>query len=235
MHLHRFIYNFDLTKKQVLITDKNIISQIKKVLRLKTGKEIILVNGFGVEAQVKILNFNNRMILGKILGVLEINREPQKEVNLYISILKRENFELVCQKATELGIKNIIPMITEHTIKLNFKKDRILKIIKEAAEQSGRGILPNLLDIKKFNEAILEIKKDNLNILFDPSGENFKNKLKLISENEKINIFIGPEGGWSIEEIKFAKQNNFEIIKLSNLIFRAETAAQIASFLGIYF
>ncbi|MGC8775975.1 MAG: RsmE family RNA methyltransferase [Minisyncoccia bacterium] len=238
MRLHRFIYDFDLTKDKVLITDKSIIFQIQKVLRLKTGKEIILVNNFGQEAQIKILNFDNGMILGKILNIYELNRESQKEVNLYVSILKKENFELVCQKATELGIKNIIPLISKYTVKLNFNRERLERIIKEAAEQSGRTSIPHLLNIQKFNDIILNLKNNNfkqLNLFFDPNGKNFKEVLKLISANEKINIFIGPEGGWSEEELNLAKENNFEIVKLSDLIFRAETAAQIGSYLAIYF
>ncbi|MCX7589665.1 MAG: 16S rRNA (uracil(1498)-N(3))-methyltransferase [Patescibacteria group bacterium] len=235
MRLHRFFYDFDLTKNKVLIQDKEIIHQIKKVLRLKVGKEIFLFNNKNQEALVKIKNFDNGMILAEILNVYEINREPQKEVNLYVAILKKENFEIVCQKTTEIGVSNIIPIITEHTVKLNLKYERLERIIKEAAEQSGRTKIPNILKIEKFNEVVSKVNQNDLNLLFDPQGQNFKEVLQFISTHNKINVFIGPEGGWSENEIVLAKQNNFKIVSISSLTFRAETAAQIGVFLSVYF
>lgn len=235
MRLHRFFYNFDPTKNKFLIKDKEIIHQIRKVLRLKTGKKFILFNQDNKEALVKILNFDQGMILVEILNTLEINREPQKEVSLYLAILKKENFELVCQKATEIGAINICPLITDYTVKLNLNYERLKRIIKEAAEQSGRSKIPNLLEIIKFNDLISKINKNDLNLFFDPRGQNFKEILNLVSNNKKINIFIGPEGGWSSDEINLARKNNFEIVSLSNLIFRSETAAQISLYLALNF
>lgn len=235
MRLNRFFYDFDETKNKILIQDKEIIHQIKKVLRLKIGKEIILFNKKNKEALVKILNFENGMILAEVLNILEINREPQKEINLYISILKKENFELVCQKTTEIGVSNIYPLITDYTVKLNLNYERLNRIIKEAAEQSGRNKIPSIFPIQKFKDLILKINKNDLNLFFDPEGECFKNILNSISNSKKINIFIGPEGGWSIDELNLARQSNFKILSFSDLIFRAETAAQLACFTCIYF
>lgn len=235
MRLHRFFYNFDSTKNKFLIKDKEIIHQIRKVLRLKTGKKFILFNQDNKEALVKILNFDQGMILVEILNILEVNREPQKEVNLYLAILKKENFELVCQKATEIGVTNICPLVTDYTVKLNLNYERLKRIIKEAAEQSGRNKIPNLLEIIKFNDLILKISKNDLNLFFDPSGQNFKKILNLISNHKKINVFIGPEGGWSENELNLAIQNQFKILNFSSFILRSETAAQIAVFIGLNF
>lgn len=235
MRLHRFFYNFDSTKNKFLIKDKEIIHQIRKVLRLKTGKKFVLFNQDAKEALVKILNFDQGMILVEILNTLEINREPQKEVNLYLAVLKKENFELACQKVTEIGVANICPLITDYTVKLNLNYERLKKIIKEAAEQSGRNKIPNLLEIIRFNDLIFKINKNDLNLFFDSSGQDFKKILNLISKNKKINIFIGPEGGWSLNEINLAKQNNFKIISISDFILRSETAAQISVYLSLNF
>lgn len=235
MRINRFFYNFDETKNNVLIQDKEIIHQIKKVLRLKTGKEIILFNQNNKEALVKILNFSNNIVTGEIINIYDVNREPQKEVNLYVSILKKENFELVCQKTTEIGISNIYPLISDYTVKLNLNYERLKRIIKEASEQSGRSKIPNIFKIEKLENIILNINKNDLNLFFDLNGQNFKNLLKDIANYNKINIFIGPEGGWSNNEINLAKANNFKIVNFSSLIFRSETAAQIASYIAIYF
>lgn len=235
MRINRFFYNFDETKNNVLIQDKEIIHQIKKVLRLKTGKEIILFNQNNKEALVKILNFSNNIVTGEIINIDDVNREPQKEVNLYVSILKKENFELVCQKTTEIGISNIYPLISDYTVKLNLNYERLKRIIKEASEQSGRSKIPNIFKIEKLENIILNINQNDLNLFFDLNGQNFKNLLKDIANYNKINIFIGPEGGWSNNEINLAKANNFKIVNFSSLIFRSETAAQIASYIAIYF
>jgi len=231
MHLHRFILNFELNKEKVLIKDKEIIFQIRRVLRFRPGKKIILVNNnLGKEALAEILNFNDDLITVKILEVFESKKEYEKEVQLYIAILKKENFELVCQKTTEIGVKKIIPLITEHTVKLNFKKERILKIIKEAAEQSGRLIIPEFLEIQKFEDVVSNLKNNGLNLFFDPNGEKLKNFEKEILNHKLINVFIGPEGGWSEKEINLAKENGFLIANLGNFTLRAETAAICSTF-----
>jgi len=231
MHLHRFILNFELNKEKVLIKDKEIIFQIRRVLRFRPGKKIILVNNnLGKEALAEILNFNDDLITVKILEVFESKKEYEKEVRLYIAILKKENFELVCQKTTEIGVKKIIPLITEHTVKLNFKKERILKIIKEAAEQSGRLIIPEFLEIQKFEDIVFNLKNNGLNLFFDPNGEKLKNFEKEILNHKVINVFIGPEGGWSEKEINLAKENGFLIANLGNFTLRAETAAICSTF-----
>jgi len=231
MHLHRFILNFELNKEKILIKDKEIIFQIRRVLRFRPGKKIILVNNnLGKEALAEILNFNDDLITVKILEVFESKKEYEKEVRLYIAILKKENFELVCQKTTEIGVKKIIPLITEHTVKLNFKKERILKIIKEAAEQSGRLIIPEFLEIQKFEDVVSNLKNNGLNLFFDPNGEKLKNFEKEILNHKVINVFIGPEGGWSEKEINLAKENGFLIANLGNFTLRAETAAICSTF-----
>ena len=231
MHLHRFILNFEFNKEKVLIKDKEIIFQIRRVLRFRPGKKIILVNNnLGKEALAEILNFNDDLITVKILEVFESKKEYEKEVQLYIAILKKENFELVCQKTTEIGVKKIIPLITEHTVKLNFKKERILKIIKEAAEQSGRLIIPEFLEIQKFEDIVFNLKNNGLNLFFDPNGEKLKNFEKEILNHKVINVFIGPEGGWSEKEINLAKENGFLIANLGNFTLRAETAAICSTF-----
>ena len=226
MRLHRFFCNFDKTKDKIFISNKEIIYQVRKVLRLKTGKKIILFNNKNQEVLVKILNFDNSLIMGEIIDAKSINCELQKEINLYISILKKENFELVCQKATEIGVRRIIPLICDYTVKLNLKMERLYRIIKEAAEQSGRGIIPELWDICSFNQAIKNIKSNGLNLFLDPSGKDFKD-LKKIKSSFNMNVFVGPEGGWSGAELNLAQTMQFSIIKISPFILRAETAALI--------
>jgi len=142
--------------------------------------------------------------------------------------LKKSNFELVCQKATEIGVKEIVPIITKNTVKLNLNFKRLEKIIKEAAEQSKRGILPKLGKILTFREALKKVQNFELKILFDESGKNFKS---LKTKAQKRGVFVGPEGGWDRAEIELAKKENFQILNLGKLNLRSETAAILATFL----
>ena len=148
--------------------------------------------------------------------------------------MKKDNFELVVQKATEVGVKEIYPIISKRTVKFDFKKERMDKIIKEASEQSMRISLPILHQTIFFQEALKESSQNQLNVFCDLSSPLFSEilKEKLIPKKiDSLGIFIGPEGGWSEEEIHLAKDNNFLMVKLSDLVFRSETAAIIAVYL----
>lgn len=235
MRLDRLIYNFDNSDSHLRIIEKELIHQIKNVLRLKIGEKIIFVSGAGREAEALLINTNKNYLDFKLINNLNNNSESKLKVTLYCSILKRENFELVVQKTTEVGIKEIVPIITERTIKLNLRADRINKIIKEAVEQSGRIAIPNLKDVMIFKKAMAYATEEHtINILFDLNGESIEsNKLASllkISKEDSVGIFIGPEGGWSLAEISLAEKSGFKILSLGETTLRAETAAIIASY-----
>ncbi|MBI4993923.1 16S rRNA (uracil(1498)-N(3))-methyltransferase [Candidatus Wolfebacteria bacterium] len=233
MKLHRFFGNFDLNLSQIEIFDKNILNQLKNVLRLKSGDKIILCDGNSNEAFGVIDFLSKNLVKIKIEKVYKNENEPKNYVILYCAILKKENFELIVQKATEIGIKEIVPIISERTIKLSFKSDRMEKIIKEAAEQSDRGELPILQSAINFEDAVKNASKNNLNLFFNINGEKIdqENQQK---ENQKIGIFIGPEGGWSENELAMIKKSgNFKIKSLGSLVLRAETAAIAASYIAV--
>ncbi len=204
--------------------------QIKNVLRLGTGEEIILVNGQSQEAIVKIITYGKDFVSAEIQTVRENKNEPERRVILYCSILKRENFELVVQKATEVGVSAIVPVICEHTIKTGLKKERLVKIIKEAVEQSGRGMVPDLSEPISFEQAVKEAQQNDENFFFDPSTSfrvdfDFKKK-------KTVGLFIGPEGGWGNFEIDLVRQRGFKMVSLGKLTLRGETAAIVASYLA---
>ena len=235
MRLHRFIGNFDLSNKGVSANDADFINQAKNVLRLKYGDKLILCDGNLNEAVAEIVNLNKEFVELKILETYKNQNEPaspaggpERNVILYCPILKKENFEWAVQKAVEVGVREITPIITARTVKLGLNKDRLEKIIKEAAEQSGRGILPRLNETIIFDEAIKSAKENDLNLFFNIGGKNVQHSMSNIS---KIGIFIGPEGGWDEEEIKKAQSSNgFTIVGLGKTVLRAETAAVIESY-----
>lgn len=230
MREDRFFVNFKIEKGNFEIESKEIFHQLKNVLRKRVGEKVILFNGKGKECLAEIKKFFRDKIEVEILEVEENKSEPQIFVSLFCSILKKANFEFVVEKATEIGVKEIFPIICKNTVKLGLKMERLRKIAKEAAEQSGRGILPTISKSIEFKEAIERAENSELKILFDSSGENF---FKVFKKAKKISIFVGPEGGWTREEIELAKSKNFEIINLGKLNLRAETAAIAGSFLAV--
>ncbi|MDP3057359.1 MAG: RsmE family RNA methyltransferase [bacterium] len=234
MRLHRFIGNFSLEQNRFKIYDAEILNQARNVLRLGKGDSLILADGKLNEASVKIIESDKKFLEVEILEHNINKNEPEIYGVLYCSILKRENFEWVVQKATECGIKEIVPLVSARTVKLGFKKERLEKIIKEAAEQSGRGILPILYEPQKFDEALKSAEQNDLNLFFEMNYPLLDREELKVGKNKKIGIFIGPEGGWSGEELKLVKDeieknDKFKTAGLGKLTLRAETAAVVAS------
>ena len=227
MRYHRFIGNFDLSKKTIEVTDMGLISQWHSVLRLKTADTVILCDGNGHESEATIVNMEKKVTTLSIVDSKEIIRGTQKDVTLYVSILRRENFEIVVQKATEIGITKIVPLLTERTVKTGFNETRFKKIILEASEQSGRTILPTISSPTKFADAIATINPKET-VLFDLSGKQLEtNDYRLIT-----NLFIGPEGGFGDKEVSIARDRDCIIASLGELTLRAETAAIVVSYLA---
>lgn len=173
---HRFIGKFPLEAKQFWISDDELAHQAREVLRLKPGEEIILSDGEGREAQTEIVSCDRGAVEVKILEVRAGLNEPKAKVTLYLAILKRENFEFAVQKAVEVGVSKIVPVITRRTVKLGVKSERLKKIIKEAAEQSGRSILTQLDEEMNFKEALSDAKTNDLNIFLIPGKNRWKLK-----------------------------------------------------------
>ncbi len=223
--------DFDLSGKELTITNRELVNQLKNVFRLKAGNIIFLADGKLKEAEAEIAKIFASQIELKILSVKENENESPVYGVLYASILKKQNFELVVQKAVEAGIKEITPIIAARTIKTGISQERLKTIIKEAAEQSERGILPKLNLPLNFKEALEIAKSNDANFIFDQIGLLAAKDIKEKSGN-KIGIFIGPEGGWTEEELNLAKENGCKIANLGKLVLRAETAAIVASFLA---
>ncbi len=229
MKIHRF-YVPSLSKNgdAISIRDQALLEQWHRVLRLKIGETLVVFSGDGQETTALIEQLDANEARLKIVESREVTTESERNITLYASILKRENFELLVQKATEVGVARIIPMITARTVKLGLKTERLEKIIIEAAEQSGRGRIPTLGATMSFEEVLEDSKKNEMNYLCDVSGESLSAQ-KIKAKN--LGIFIGPEGGWQDEEIKKAKETGCTIVSLGKLTLRAETAGIVASYL----
>lgn len=225
--IHRFIGKFPISEKRFWISDKEFAHQVRDVLRLEPGEKVILSDGLGSETEAEVLSFDKGAVEVRTLTGLSASKEPSTRATLYLAILKKENFELAAQKAVECGVSRIVPVITERTVKLGIREDRLEKIIKEAAEQSGRARLPELSAEMEYKEALVDASSNDLNIFFGIGERSLEleNKYK----GGKIGIFIGPEGGWTEKEKEMAKLAKFILAGLGDLTLRAETAAIVAT------
>jgi len=223
MRLHRFIGNFDLTKNAIEILDRDLINQWKNVLRLSSGDKLILCDGKLNEAQVIIDQINKDSVMLEIEKLYENESEPTVLINLYAAILKHDNFEFLVRDATGAGMSKLMPIISARTIKTNVNEKRINIIAKEAAEQSGRGIVPEISEKMPYEKALEDSKNNDINIIFDPEGMDLKDVE--LNNRKKIGIFIGPEGGWAKDELENAKKHGVLSVNLGKLILRGEAAA----------
>lgn len=227
--MHNFIipqFNF-----QPILSDKAAVHQVNKVLKLKIGEKITVGNGTGDEAVGEILSTNTGQIELAFGAITKNKREPSRPVTLYCAILKKENFEFVVQKATEIGVAEIVPIISAYTVKNDLNLPRLQKIIKEAVEQSGRGVLPRVSSPQSFDFAVKNVKSDVVNWFCDTGVE-----LSSVPDNPNnipINIFIGPEGGWSPNELTLAKNAGLKFVSLGRTVLRGETAAIVATYLAV--
>ncbi len=229
MKKHRFLVEADLTGSSLLIQDSHLVNQWRKVLRLSPGKMVILFDGKGGEVSAEIDSWQGRdQVKIKLMDDYTlVNVNTNRKVTLYVSILKKDNFDLVIQKATELGVDCLVPIISERTVKTGLVIKRLEKIIKESTEQCGRLQLMRLEETLTFSEAISMAGKTADSVFFchQEGGSDVE-----VGSGKNIAVFVGPEGGWTESELKIAQENKAQVVSLSNNVLRAETAAIIASF-----
>ncbi len=230
MKTHRFIVPFEIRNENILVvSDFEIVHQITHVLRLQKNEKLIVCNGNGQEYLVSLNEITPSQARLIILEKVQNQVEQKRKVTLYACILKGEHFELVAQKATELGISALVPVTSERTIKLNIKIDRIQKIMKESAEQSGRNTVPLLFPPLSFKESLHHSQNNQTRYFFDLHAPEFS-AMKM-KDTSSIAGFIGPEGGWHENERTLAEQNGCQVVSLGPATLRAETAGIISCFL----
>lgn len=233
MKLHRFyIESTDFSKlsfgDSFEINNLELAHQLSRVLRFKDGDELVLFDDIGPEYfdyLCMVKSIKNNVVELMVKSKSENHKEPKKQVTLFCAVLKKDNFALVVEKVVELGVFEIRPIITARTIKDVLRLDRLAKIAKEATEQSGRAMVPKIHAPISFKEAMNTTSEFNQNIFFDISDVNRQHPPSIIGDLQSISIFIGPEGGWSPEEIALAKTAKLNFMSLSPLTLRAETAA----------
>jgi len=156
MKIHRFVYDFHFNDDLLMIKDRELINQIKNVLKLRKGERIVLIDLNKKEALSEIMSVSEEFLQLKLINLGENHNESDVKVNLCCSILKNQNFELAVQKAVEVGVSEITPIVFERTVKTNLNLPRLNKIVKEAIEQSERGEMVEIQNIIDFKTGMLK-------------------------------------------------------------------------------
>jgi 16S rRNA (uracil1498-N3)-methyltransferase len=204
---------------------------LRDVLRLRAGEKINVFDGAGREFSCVVEEIGKRETILKILGAVTASApESGLDLTLAVALLKGEKFDLVVQKATELGVTRFVPLETRRAdVKLKDAKEiekkleRWRKISIEAAKQCGRAKLMRIETARNFRSFIAAADSDDENlVLFSERGGA---SLSSVKAEKKLVAVIGSEGGWDDAEIEAARAGGFQIVTLGGRILRAETAA----------
>lgn len=204
---------------------KDDIYHIKIVMRMKENEKIIVVYE-NIPYLCELENINQELTVN-IKEQMEIRKDKLPKITLIIPLLKEQKMDLILQKATELGVCEIIPVILSRSIikidekKENNKIDRWMRIVKEASEQSHRNEIPTITNIKTIEE--LELKDLNIVCSTRERANNIKYTLKNNITCDTINVVVGPEGGLTEKEEEILLKKGFEAVTLGTRIMRVET------------
>jgi 16S rRNA (uracil1498-N3)-methyltransferase len=222
-------------EKNIPDSDEFILSEdtsrhISQVLRMKQGEEIVLTNGHGYTIIASII-FPDKKKTKVHIQSKQFTERPSPKTCIAISLIKNNNrFEWFAEKATEIGISALIPVICHRTEKSHFKKERITSILISAMLQSQQSWLPQILEPIKFSEIIKNVDYDQKFIAH--CIEQDKKKLQdIVSTASSKIILIGPEGDFTPGEIQTAVQQNFIPVSLGETRLRTETAGIVAAVL----
>ncbi len=248
--MHRFfISQLDhITDEQLLVCSDYLINQFIRVLRFNAGEKIVAFDGSGHEWGVELTDLSVKKIIGRVFEKRLCETELPVRLVIACAILKNmERFEFVLQKGTELGVSAFVPLITDRTErKVLGKTERLQRILKEAAEQSGRGKVPELLDECKFEKFLGKGEGDEdsgrkkeegnppaagLIIVPHPGAVmKFSDLMKKCGKiSGEIVVCVGPEGGFTEREIKIAEESGAQLISLGPRILRAETVPLVVA------
>lgn len=221
----QLFYNPDISKtSEEIVFDKKESGHIIKVLRKSTGDKLFITNGQGFLFKAEITQPNHNKCIAKIVDQ-KFQKAKSYHLNMVVAPTKRnERYEWFLEKATEMGVDQISPIICEHSERKTIKPDRFERIIESAMKQSLQFYLPKLEEAVTFSEFINRDLEGNKFIAHCEEAE--KTLLKdSIKPNSKTTILIGPEGDFSAEEIQQALDAGFKPISLGNNRLRTETAA----------
>jgi 16S rRNA (uracil1498-N3)-methyltransferase len=231
MRLTRIYQPQALNAEQILNLSKEAAGRLIRVLRLQVGDELIVFNGKAGEFRATIIELNKNTVRVKLGEFDAVSRESPLQITLAQAVLRSDKMDYALQKAVELGVTRFIPLITAHST-LKLAPERWQKrslhwqgVMLAACEQSGRTGLPTLENPMTFDVATTAIKADQRIILQPFTKQNINS----LPPCRSVALLVGPEGGWSENELKCARVAEYSPVHLGPRVLRAETAGLAAA------
>jgi len=202
------------------------VRHVVKVMRKGPGDTIKFVDGMGTEYLARISEVKKDRLIGEVMESRPSDAEPKTRVTLAPGLIKGQRMDFLIEKATELGAHEFWPVICERSVRrLNRAKDRWQKVALSALKQCGRAYLPRVLDPIKFEDVIKRRQKFAYGLVADPRA---RRTLKDIKVSESVIVLLGPEGGFTEEELETAERAGFIPFSMGKRILRADTASIVA-------
>ena len=242
MSTQRFFLPDDCFQPDHVTLPAAVQNQLSRVLRLREGEEVIALDGRGMQYRLRLEKNPQELFEGKILSKEKNPAEPAARLTLYISLTQREKFELILQKGTEAGVCAFQPFISARSLiqcsdSFGKKRERWESILREAAEQCGRGRVPQLLPPLNLAKAVeAEATRHVLNLAAweDERQVSLGSALAGFDGKGTIGLFVGPEGGFDASETGQMRAAGVRVFSLGRRILRMETAAVLAPALVLY-
>ena len=224
-----FVTPGELTGDTLTLTGEN--AQHAKVLRLKGKEEVLICDGEGRECLCEVADFTNGQMILTVKERRNSETEAAVRVSVYMAFPKADKLEHVIQKATELGAYEIIAFPSARCISkpddksLKKRKERWQKIAASAAEQSGRGRIPQVMTLGSFQEALERAAQADKALMFYENEQAVTLKMALTgSQYKTVSLLTGPEGGLEEREVEQARETGLQVCTLGKRILRCETA-----------
>lgn len=233
---HFFISTGDINQDIITVSDSENFHHIARVMRAKIGETLLLVDENATQYKVLIKNIDSKSITTKVVETSKANHSIDLDISLAQCVLKTDAQNLVIQKATELGVKKIIPVLSDNSLiktsVVDSKISKWQKIANEAVKQCERTDFPVIEERTTLEKILMDSSFDiKIACVERSQSMTLKSCLREIfpAGNKKIVVIIGPEGGFSAKELEFLnKSQNVYKVGLGKLILRAETAVVAA-------
>ncbi|NMC45162.1 MAG: 16S rRNA (uracil(1498)-N(3))-methyltransferase [candidate division Zixibacteria bacterium] len=235
-----FIYDPATAGDGFIVLDGAEAHHLASVLRMKAGETIRVIDGSGTAFLCEIVEIGRKQVRCRIIETQKASGEPRLKLTLVIGLSTSLKFDMVIEKGTEVGVSRIVPLVTSKgRIKRvdsesgQRKASRWRRIAEAAAKQSGRSVIPSI-ESPQGVEAFIAACRPEESVLFHPDGlGRWSDSLDKLPGNH-LTILVGPESGFSPEEVALAEKRNIPVVGMGDRVLRTETAGIVLSALAIY-
>lgn len=230
--LRRFFVDADVLGGEQVVIGGDLAHRLARVLRYRAGDQVVLTSGEAREYVVRLDAISPKSVQGTVVSERAAPEEPSVEVVLYQSLVRPNRFDFALEKGTEIGVARFVPVICERTQVQEEpgagRAERWRRVIVEAAEQCGRGRLPEVGPTLTFTEALRDAPGTRIVPWEGERAMGLGAYLRSLPEDPAaVSIFIGPEGGYTDEEVALVRESGAALVTLGRRVLRSETAATV--------